>query len=107
MSLARVGLGVAAVFAEASLHTPGRGQQVEELRGLADGVGAFGDLDRIAFARLRDRVAERAARPEAVEAVALVAAGAGHVAGFAVVRRCWEDATAKQRCDEERWNSHG
>src|SRR6185436_20528403 len=93
-------------FAEACLHSAGGRHQIEQLRGSADGVTAFGDLDRIAFAGLRDRVAERAARPEAVEAVALVAAGAGYVARFAVVRRCWEDATRKQRCDEQRWNPH-
>ena len=91
--LARVALGVAAVLAEPGVHAPRNGQQVEELRRLTDRVRAFGDLDRVAFARLRDGVAERPAWPEPVEAVALVAAGAGDVARFAVVRGCWEDAT--------------
>ena len=89
----RVALGVAAVLAEAGVDAARDREQIEQLRRLADGVAAFGNLDRVALAGLRDRVAQRAARPEAIEAVALVAARAGDVTGFAVVGRCWEDAT--------------
>ena len=42
--------GVAADLGEAGLDPPGRGQQIEELRGLPDGVRALGNLDRIALA---------------------------------------------------------
>src|SRR5262249_28929457 len=90
--VARVALGVAADFAESSVDSSRRRKEIEELRRLSDDVRALGDLDRIAFARLRDRIAERAAGAEAIEAVALVAPRAGDVTRFAVVGRCWEDA---------------
>jgi hypothetical protein len=89
---ARVALRVGAVLAEAGVHAALRRKQIEQLRRLPDDVRALGDLDRVALARLGDRIAERAARAKAVEAVALVAAGAGDVTRFAVIGRCWEDA---------------
>src|SRR4030095_10634104 len=81
----RAALGVAAVLAEAGVDASRRREQIEQLRRLPDDVRSLGDLDRVALAGLRDRIAERAARTEAVQTVALVVPRPGDVARFAVV----------------------